>query len=582
MSSQGKLLLLKTYLRPHWHRLTLLSLFLIISVGLQIGNPQILRFFIDAATRGSALSVLLIAAVLFLGFGLLQQGIGIVMAYLSSNLAWSTTNQMRGDIVQHCLSLDLSFHNARTPGELIERTDEDVSALNSLLSTFFVQILINLLLLVGIIVVLFVQVWILGLALTLYSLLVLLVIRSTRGAMGPAWGAVWQAKAELHGFVGEHVSGVADIRSSGAIPYVMRRFYEVRRQVFRAYWRAHTISTTISGGTDILLIVGTVGAFVFAALLSQRGVISLGMVYVVVTYTQLLSQPLQNIMDQFDDLQQANAGLARLQELFALQTHVPDGPGVAFPEGPLAVQFDDVSFAYTPDVPVLEHISFTVKPGSVLGILGRTGSGKTTLTRLLFRFYDPTVGTIRLGEHALKDARIADLRQRIGLVTQDVQLFHASVRDNLTFFDPSITDERIIAALNEVNLGSWYATLPGGLDTIISAQTGEETGLSAGEAQLLAFARVFLHQPAVVILDEASSRLDPATERLIEQALEHLFAGRTGIIIAHRLATIQRADTILVLEGGTIREYGEREQLLQDPDSRLNQLLQVGSEEVSV
>ena len=579
--ARGKLLLLKTYLQPQWRRLSLLLLLLVASVGLQVGNPQILRSFIDTATSGGSLSVLLISAALFLSLGLLSQGLSIIMAYLSSHLAWTTSNQLRENIVHHCLALDLSFHNAHTPGELIERTDEDVLALSTLLSTFTIKILVNLLLLIAVIVVLSFQAWQLALGLALYALLFLFIIQRTRGAMEPAWEAVSQRQAELHGFVGEHISGVVDIRSSGAISYVMRRFYQARRVAFHAFWRAHSISTLISGGSDILLLVGTVGAFVLAALLKQRGMISLGMVYVVVTYAQLLSQPLQDLMYQFDDLQQANASLGRLQTLFNTRTRLQDNPGVALPEGLLSVTFDDVSFAYTSGVPILEHISFAIKPGSILGIIGRTGSGKTTLARLLFRLYDPDTGSIRLGTRNIRDARLADLRRHIGLVTQDVQLFHASVRDNLTFFECTITDEQIMAAIHAVHLGAWYATLPRGLDTVIAAQSSEEMGLSAGEAQLLAFARVFLHQPALIILDEASSRLDPATEHLVEQALDRLFAGRTGIIIAHRLSTLRRADSILILEEGCIREYGEREQLQQDPHSRLNQLLQLGFEEVT-
>jgi ABC-type multidrug transport system fused ATPase/permease subunit len=228
---------------------------------------------------------------------------------------------------------------------------------------------------------------------------------------------------------------------------------------------------------------------------------------------------------------------------------------------------------------VLHDISFRIAAGRTLGILGRTGSGKTTLTRLLFRLYDVTGGAIRLGGIDIRDVRLDSLRRQVGMVTLEVQLFHATVRENLTFFDASISDERILQVLEELELLPWYQALPDGLDTVLAAGGG---GLSAGEAQVLAFTRVFLRDPGLVILDEASSRLDPATERLIERAVDRLLADRTGIIIAHRLATVLRADDILILEDGRIREYGEREALRGDPQSRFAELLRTGMEEVLV
>ena len=183
---------------------------------------------------------------------------------------------------------------------------------------------------------------------------------------------------------------------------------------------------------------------------------------------------------------------------------------------------------------VLHDVSFALEPGTTLGLLGRTGSGKTTLTRLLFRLYDPTAGEIRLGGRDLRDLRLADLRRHVGMVTQEIQLFHASVRDNLAFFDPTIPDGRILAALDELGLWEWYESLPDGLDTKLAGGGG----LSAGEAQLLAFVRVFLKDPGLIILDEASSRLDPATEQRLTQAMTRLLRGRTAIIIAHRLPTV--------------------------------------------
>jgi ATP-binding cassette subfamily B protein len=247
------------------------------------------------------------------------------------------------------------------------------------------------------------------------------------------------------------------------------------------------------------------------------------------------------------------------------------------PARPIEIAFQNVTFAYNGSDSVLNGLSFQLRPGSVLGLLGRTGSGKTTLARLIFRLYDPKSGRIEINGTDLRALHLATLRSSIAIVTQDVQLFRATIRDNLTFFDRSISDERILATLDELELGDWYRSLPKGLDTKLD--TGSRS-LSAGEGQLLAFARVFLRNPGLVILDEASSRLDPATEQRLERAIDKLLQNRTAIIIAHRLATVHRADEIMILEGGSVSEYGNRTQLATDPNSRFYQLLQTGLEEV--
>jgi ATP-binding cassette subfamily B protein len=331
----------------------------------------------------------------------------------------------------------------------------------------------------------------------------------------------------------------------------------------------------------------------------------LGTVYLIFDYTGTLSSNLRVITDQLDDLQRASAGIERVAELVATESKIKNpspappltGEGLNLPlsseeRGPggevaLALQFHDVSFAYADNAdeednaPVLQHISFALQPGKVLGLLGRTGSGKTTLTRLLFRFYDPTSGHITLNDIDVRDLKLNVLRKRIGLVTQEVQLFQASVRDNLTFFDDTISDERILQTLQELGLVDWLSKLNAGLDTELGSGN---SGLSAGEAQLLAFARVFLLDPGLVVMDEASSRLDPATEQRIERAVDKLLGGRTAkrtcVIIAHHLGTVQRADDILILEDGHMLEYGARLNLIANPNSRFSQLLRTGLQEV--
>ena len=590
--------LLVNYLESQWPRALLLSVLLFSSIGLQLVNPQIMRHFIDTAQSGGASETLLRVALLFIGVALVQQVASVLATYVSENVAWTATNALRADLAEHCLCLDMSFHNAHTPGEMIERVDGDVTALSNFFSQFVIQVLGNALLLVGVLALLFREDWRVGLALTGFALLALFILGRFRNVAVPHWTAERQASADLFGFLEERLSGTEDIRSNGAEAYVMRHFYRLMRELMQRSLKAALMVNILLNTSFLSFALGNAVAFVVGAWLFQERVLTIGTVYITFHYTTMLERPIRQITRQMEDLQKAGAGITRIQELFYRQSKIQDlaaslPEGSALPRGALAVEFQDVSFGYDDAVSsgdskpsdngkdtVLRDLSFRLPPGTVLGLLGRTGSGKTTLTRLLFRLYDPDSGVIRLGAAVLTDIHqvpLTDLRQRIGMVTQNIQLFHATVRDNLTFFDDSIPDERILHVIHELGLSKWYESLPEGLDTELESGGG---GLSAGEAQLLAFMRIFLQDSGLVILDEASSRLDPATEHLIERAVDKLVQNRTAIIIAHRLGTVQRADEIMILEDGCIGEYGARSKLASDPNSRFYSLLQTGLEEV--
>lgn len=590
--------LLVNYLESQWPRALLLSVLLFSSIGLQLVNPQIMRHFIDTAQSGGASETLLRVALLFIGVALVQQVASVLATYVSENVAWTATNALRADLAEHCLHLDMSFHNAHAPGEMIERVDGDVTALSNFFSQFVIQVLGNALLLVGVLALLFREDWRVGLALTGFALLALFILGRFRNIAVPHWTAERQASADLFGFLEERLSGTEDIRSNGAEAYVMRHFYRLMRELMQRSLKAALMVNILLNTSFLSFALGNAVAFVVGAWLFQERVLTIGTVYITFHYTTMLERPIRQITRQMEDLQKAGAGITRIRELFYRQSKIQDlaaslPEGSALPRGALAVEFQDVSFGYDDAVSsgdskpsdngkdtVLRDLSFRLPPGTVLGLLGRTGSGKTTLTRLLFRLYDPDSGVIRLGAAVLTDIHqvpLTDLRQRIGMVTQNIQLFHATVRDNLTFFDDSIPDERILHVIHELGLSKWYESLPEGLDTELESGGG---GLSAGEAQLLAFMRIFLQDSGLVILDEASSRLDPATEHLIERAVDKLVQNRTAIIIAHRLGTVQRADEIMILEDGCIGEYGARSKLASDPNSRFYGLLQTGLEEV--
>jgi ATP-binding cassette, subfamily B, bacterial len=573
--------LLSEYLIPLRGQLLLLAALLAGGIALQLVSPQIIRRYLDAIEAGAGQSLLLLAGGLYLALSLAQHGISLAGNYAGQQVAWQATNRMRRDLTLHCLRLDMPFHKTHTPGELIERIDGDVTRLANLLSEFVVRVAANGLLVLGILALLFVESLWVGLLLTGYIALTLVVMSLMQGPASRRWAAAWQTAAEMYGFVEERIHGAEDIRALGAMPYTIWRFLRYLRDWLHTYRRAAMLRMLTHNFTNLLSVIGYALGLAIAVHLYQRGTATIGTAYMVVAYTGMLGVPLQTIRREASDLQQSAASLGRIRALFDLQPQVADVAsarlaGQALPSGALEVRFEGVTFGYDNGDAVLRDISFGLAPGRVLGVLGRTGSGKTTLTRLLTRLYDPLEGRVRLSGRELRDVPLGELRQRVGMVTQDVQLFRASVRDNLAFFDDSVSDADIRRALQSLHLWHWASALPHGLDTLLGTGGG---GLSAGEAQLLAFARVFLRNPGLVILDEASSRLDPATEALMERAVSRLLAGRTALIIAHRLRTVERADDILILDGGRVLEFGERQALAADPGSRFNRLLQAGLEE---
>ncbi|WP_333808394.1 ABC transporter ATP-binding protein [Phenylobacterium sp.] len=579
---------LSVYLRPEGRRLSALAVFLVAGTAVQLASPQIIRAFIDTAAHGGAeasLERLWMLAGLFIAVTLLAQVLQIGSTYFSEQLGWSATNRMRQDLADHALRLDMAFHTAKSPGELIERVDGDVAALAAFFSQFILQIIGGALLLAGILVVLYLQDWRIGVLLTGFAVVAGLVLHAIRQIAGGRWERLREAWSAFSGFLEERLAGLDDVRANGGGPHVMRRMGEVNAELLvanvaaarRGHWIFLTASALFSIGFGLALALGV--------WLFQRGEATIGTVFMFMQYAGMMSLPIMLIGQQLQQFQAASASLNRIRDLRAIQPALTDGPGAGWEglrtEAPV-VGFQDLTFAYRADTPVIRGLDLKVPAGEVIGLLGRTGSGKTTLTRLLFRLYEPQDGAVTLDGVDIRQARLDELRGRIGLVTQEVQLFDASIRDNATLFDPAIDDARIIEVLTDLGLGEWLARQPEGLGTVLRAGGG----LSAGEAQLLAFARVFLKDPGLVVLDEASSRLDPATDQMIERALDRLLGAdgsgrrRTAIIIAHKLSTVQRADRIAILDQGQLLETGRRTDLEADPESAYARLLRTGLAEV--
>jgi ATP-binding cassette subfamily B protein len=574
--------LFSSYLRPHRPKALLLAGILVSTITLQLVNPQLVKRFIDGATSGQPTSNLIPIAIAFMIIAVVHQALAVWATYLAEQIGWSTTNQLRADLMDHVLHLDMGFHKGTSPGELIERIDGDVTALSNFFSSMMIKVVGNGVLLVGILVLLWMESWIVGLVISVFTAVTFLGLFRLHGVTVPWQKEIRATSAEMYGFISEQIDGTEDIEANGATPFMLTRFDAIQHKWLPQIVRGWTGWAMMWSASMALYFVSLAVVFVTGAWQYGAGVVTLGSVYLIFQYTEMAHRPIEQIREQLIDLQKAGASIERVEALFARDSALPQRESLLLANGPLGVRFEQVTFAYNDeagDETVLDDVSFDIAPGRVLGLLGRTGSGKSTIARLITRLYEPQDGRVVVGGAPTWDIELGELRHRVAMVTQDVQLFRASVRDNLTFFNGSVHDHELADVIHRLELDDWLDSLPSGLDTMLESGSG---GLSAGQAQLLAFTRVFLRDPGVVVLDEASSRLDPATEALLERAVDHLLENRTAILIAHRLETVARADDIVILEDGRVIEFGERTALVRDPNSRFSRLLETGMEEALV
>ena len=568
--SRSDLGLLAAHLRPERARLAVLGVVLVVAMLAPVAGPVLLGWAIDAALRGEPTGELLTLAGLFLALTVGADALQVVVVWKAVDLAWRVGNRLRLDLARHALRLDLDWHSRHSAGLLIERLDGDVEAIVTFSSTAVVQLLGNAILLVGVAVVSLVIDWRAGLLIIAASAVAGAVMVRFRAAAVPAHDEEREVQSRLYGDLEERLGGLEDLRANGAGDYAVHRLHEHSA----AWWRTARRAALVGDGSYAVAAtafsVGSVLTLALGIWLHRDGVLTLGALLALFRFSQMIRQPIERIAEQMREAQKAQAGARRAARLLAEVPSVPEGAGVPLPDGPLTVDLDRVSFAYAGDTEVLAELDLHLAPGTRLGVVGRTGSGKTTLGRLLARLWDVSGGAVRLGGVDVRDAATADLRRKVAVVSQDVELLRVSLRDNLTFLGTvAASDPDLWQALADVSLDGWARSLPRGLDTVLD----ERSGLSAGQAQLLAFARVLLAEPGLVLLDEATSRLDPATEAALTRAADRALAGRTVVVIAHRLATLDAVDEILVLERGRVLEHGRRADLAGDPSSRYAALL---------
>lgn len=503
-------------------------------------------------------SVLLIVLALYAGSSLLS----FIQGFLLNDVVQGTVRDMRNDVETKVNDLPLEYFDTQPRGELLSRVTNDIDNINQTLQQTMSQLLTSLLTVVAVLSMMF---WISPLLALIALVSVPISMFTTAQIMKRSqtqFIAQWRRTGKLNSHIEETFSGHSLVKVFGRQDEVERVFAEENEKLYDASFRAQFISGLIM---PVMMFVGNLNYVVIAVVGGLRvasGSLSLGEVQAFIMYTRQFTQPLTAVASMMNLLQSGVASAERVFELLDAEPQRAEGTAApAVPEQRHGeVVFEDVSFSYAVDQPLIEDLSLVARPGQTVAIVGPTGAGKTTLVNLVMRFYELDGGRITLDGVDISEMPRAALRSQIGMVLQDAWLFEGTIRDNIAYGRPDATEEEILEAARATFVDRFVHSLPDGYDTVIDEDGGN---ISAGERQLVTIARAFVADPALLILDEATSSVDTRTELLLQQAMSALRTDRTSFVIAHRLSTIRDADLILVMENGAIVEQGNHQALLE-------------------
>jgi ATP-binding cassette subfamily B multidrug efflux pump len=555
------LLRLRPFLRSYWKQigLALLTILLITAANLII--PTIIQEVIDVGLARHELSFIVRAAGVILVLGVLQAGLTYLQGYLSEWIASHIGYDLRNQLYDHIQHLSFSFHDHAQTGQLISRCIEDVRSIERFTGYGVVQLVQLSLLLVGIVVLLFLKQPQLA-AIALLPMLPLIWITTNFGRrIGDLFLKVDNTLGDLSARLQENISGVQVVRAFAREPDEIQRFDHANRSLYRARVTVLSKWSKIMPTANLLVITSTLLILWFGGNMVLQGRITIGEVVAFNGYLLLLAAPATRLTWLVNSAGEAIAGVQRTFEILDRAPEI-HAPATARRLGELSgrVEFRQVCFRYSDDsIPALEDIDLDVQPNQVVALVGPTGSGKTSLVNLIPRFYDVTQGAVRVDGFDVRSLDLVSLRRQIGIVLQTSLLFSDTIRANIAYGRPDASLNEIVAAARAAQAHEFIQELPDGYDTIVG-----ERGitLSGGQRQRVAIARALLMDPRILILDDSTSSVDTQTERLIQQALDHLMQGRTTFVIAHRLSTVRRADLILVMQDGRILERGGHNQLL--------------------
>lgn len=554
-----------SYLRMHRLGLVSVLVFTILITGCSLIAPFLLGVAVDDYIITGDYQGLIVLAAILLGVYLGQSFFTWLQQFIMVKVSLHTVRDMRRDLFERMQLLPLKFFDTKTHGELMSRTTNDIENVSGTLNQSVTQLISSALALVGsVAIMLYLNVW-----LTLVSMLMIPLVM-----LGTKFVAEWTRKyfseqqkrlGEMNSFIEETISGQKVVQIYRREQTALRRFGGMNEKLTNAGIRAQIYSGVVAPLMNML------NNFSFALMAAVGGWMafhewtSVGVVVAFLQYSKQFQRPLNDLANQFNLIQSAIAGAERVFETIDTETEYEQESSAGHAENDTKkvrgeVIFDEVSFSYEPGTPILQDISLHAKPGQMIALVGPTGAGKTTIINMLTRFYDVDGGRITIDGIDIRQMDKDQLRSQIGLVLQDAYLFSDTIRENIRYGRLDATDEEVEAAAKLANVHSFIENLPKGYDTVL---TPGGYNLSQGQRQLLTIARAVLANPAILILDEATSSIDTRTEMHIQSAMRELMKGRTSFVIAHRLGTIREADQILVINHGTIIERGTHDQLLE-------------------
>lgn len=560
-SKRETLVRLFSYLFQYKLQIIVVLLLMGYCVAVSLLNPSIIEAAIDDYIRGGNYPGLVKLILFALGINLLVVLAVKLRMYIMAKVCNKILVTIRQELYSHIQTLDFQFFDSRPTGKILSRIIGDINSLKDVLSNCVTTLIPDFLTVIAVVVIMFVKNPALAAAALLSTPIMAFGTVFIELKAHPRWQAFRKKSANLNAFIHEDMSGIRVIQSFAAEKETEDTFDEMTKEQRGAFLHAVRMSDAFGSVIDFSWGLGCVCLYFMGIVVLGVENVSLGTFLAFGTYIGMFWQPINNLSNFYNQIITNIAGAERIFEILDTEPEISDAKDVTeIPEIVGSVDFTDVSFAYDGDHKVLDEVSFHIKPGETIALVGPTGAGKTTIVNLISRFYDVQEGTVAIDGYDVKKVSIESLRKQMGIMTQDNFLFSGTIRDNIRYGKLDATDEEIEAAAKSVSAHDFIMKLPKGYDTELSERGG---GLSVGQRQLIAFARTMLSAPKILILDEATSSIDTQTEVLVQQGIEHLLAGRTSFVIAHRLSTIKKADRIFVIDHGKIMEEGNSEELLQ-------------------
>ncbi|MCO0597581.1 ABC transporter ATP-binding protein/permease [Peribacillus butanolivorans] len=527
---------------------------------LEFSIPQLTQYTIDKIIPEKKYDSLIWVGTGILGAAILLALLNYFNSYIVSKVGQKAIMDLRNSMYEHIQRLDMKFFDKNRTGDLMSRLTNDVNLLQQLISSSMLQVVTDTVTFVAVAVYMLFINWKLTIVLLFTFPFMFYITRVFGKRIRMSFRSVQSSAGDISNQLQDSISGMRLIQSFTNEEFESKRFAERNHENMVANIKSVRLRSMFGPVIDLLNNIGLVAVIVFGAWQVMEGAFTVGLIVAFLAYLRLLQSPVRNFSRVISIVQQSAAAFERITEIMETQPEVSDkGNAIELPSIKKQIEFQSVDFAYDEGVPVLSNLNLTMKAGQITALVGSSGAGKSTITNLLIRFYDPQQGTIKMDGLDIRDVSLKSIRSQMGIVSQDIILFNGSIRDNIVYGKLDATDDEITESAKAANAHDFIKAFPNGYDS----QIGERgVKLSGGQKQRIAIARALLKNPQIIILDEATSALDTESEHLIQEALSRLLVNRTSIVIAHRLSTVQNADQIIVLEKGSVHEKGTHEQLL--------------------